>query len=163
MNNRKDNNTKVRNMSTIRLSLAKTTQDVLNISSLLQTEAQGSSNHLTISDCVENYPHVLAYDDEQLIGFIYTNDFAPDILEIYNMFIKKDYRYQGIGTLMIQHLMNNIDKKYQGIIVINSSLYESSEEFISAVPFYNRNDFTLIATTKNTSVLYHELQGDNHE
>lgn len=96
MNNRKDNNTKVHNMSTIRLSLAKTTQDVLNISSLLQTEAQGSSNYLTISDCVENHPHVLAYDDEQLIGFIYTNDFAPDILEIYNMFIKKDYRYQGI-------------------------------------------------------------------
>ena len=59
--------------------------------------------------------------------------------------------------------MNNIDKKYQGIIVINSSLYESSEEFISAVSFYNRNDFTLIAATKNTSVLYHELQGDSHE
>ena len=59
--------------------------------------------------------------------------------------------------------MNNIDKKYQGIIVINSSLYESNEKFISAVPFYNRNDFTLIAETKNTSVLYHELKGDSRE
>lgn len=145
-------------MSTIRFSQAENTQDVLNISCLFKRYSYRDLSHISVKECVENHPHVLAYENDVLIGFIYTNDFAPDILEIYNMFIHPDYRYQGIGTLMMQYTMDHIEEKYQGVIVANSALYDNNEDFVTAVPFYTRNDFDVISKTDNTTVLYRDLR-----
>ena len=149
-------------MSTIRFSQVKTTQDILDVSCLFKQHSHRDLSHIIVKECIENHPHVLAYDDDDLIGFIYTKDFAPDILEIYNMFIHPDYRYQGIGTLMIQHMIDNIEEKYQGIIVVNSALYDNNDDFIPASPFYIRNDFDIISKTDNTTVLYCDLRGVRH-
>lgn len=145
-------------MSTIRFSQYQTTQDILNISCLFQKFSMRKLNHISVKDCIKNYPHILAYDNNSLIGFLYTHNFAPDILELYNLFIHPDYRYQSIGTLMLQHLIENVERQYRGIIVINSSLYNDKGDFVTAVPFYTRNDFDIIAKTDNTSVLYHTVK-----
>ena len=150
-------------MSIIRFTEAKTLQEIMNVSSMFQMESKRKLNHIKVKECIDNYDHVLAYDEDKLIGFIYANEFAPDILEIYNMFIHPDYRNQGIGTLMLQHFINNMDEKYQGIIVINSSLYDQNEKFISAVTFYNMNNFNLIAMTDNSSVLYYDTKVDHEQ
>lgn len=144
-------------MSTIRFSQAKTTQEILDVSCVFKQYTHKDLNHITVKECIDNYPHILAYDNDNLIGFIYTNDFAPDILEIYNIFIHPDYRHQGIGTLMLQHMINNIKEKHQGIIIINSDLYDNDKGFVIAPPFYTRNNFDIIAKTDNTTVLYRDL------
>lgn len=120
---------------------------------LLKEYRETTFSEEKIKEILKNYPSVGAYNNEKLIGFCYTTTFSPDILEIYNLFISKQYRNFNIGSKLLEEItvqakLNN----YKGMILSNSLLYKTKEPKLKAKVFYERNGFKLVLTTGNTDI-----------
>ena len=50
----------------------------------------------------KEYPSVCAWKNNELLGFSYCQSFAPDILEVANIYVRQDIQSQGIGTQILQ-------------------------------------------------------------
>ena len=110
-----------------------------------------------IKKSIEKYPSCIAYKDNNIIGFAYTNRFAPDILELYNIFIHPEYRDKGIGGMILDKIEKNTKKRYSAIILVNSILYNNSKNKKNAINFYINNGYSMIGETKSTKIYFKNL------
>ncbi|PCI46124.1 MAG: hypothetical protein COB49_09045 [Alphaproteobacteria bacterium] len=102
---------------------------------------------------VKKHPAVCAVEDGQMIGFCYTNIFAPDIICIANIFVSEHYRNNGIGEKLLNSVLRQAKKeKFVSAILSNSVLYETKLEKKNPGKFYIKLGFEILYQTPNTIV-----------
>ncbi len=106
---------------------------------------------------LRNYPSVVACCGGNLVGFLYCLRFAPDILEIANIYISKEYRNRGVGNQLLEELMRDMPQDFRALIAVNSSLNKSVERKKRPTNFYLRSGFIVIFENSNTAVYLKEI------
>lgn len=135
------------------LELARASQDhVKDIFSLHHVEARNLVDREYILLCVNSYPGVVALADGRLAGFVICNRFAPDILEIANMRVSREFRRKGIGRMLFSRLREEAAEDWSSFILVNSCLYSQGSQPI-AVGFYLKLGFSVVHRTGNSNVM----------
>ena len=98
------------------------------------------------------YPATVAVLNGDIIGFVYSGRFAPDVLELMNIFVDQSYRNKHLGGRLLAHFEEKAFNGYKGIILVNSALYHANEEKKSAKSFYLRNNYKLLMSTTDSFV-----------
>lgn len=101
---------------------------------------------------IASYPAVVSEIGANIIGFAYCGSFAPDVLELMNIFVSKTHRNRGIGTVLLRKLEEQIFHQYSGIVLVNSALYSALEGKYMATSFYVKNGYRLLMSTGNTDI-----------
>lgn len=107
-----------------------------------------------VREAIADYPSVAATRSGEIVGFCYCFRFAPDIIELANIFVSKQYRSGRLGSAMLTHLLQEIGEPIRGVIAVNSSLNEIREQKASPDSFYLRNGFSIIASTENSTIYW---------
>lgn len=129
--------------------------EILNIVDLFFAETGRKLSSQRIQQQVRDYPSLCAIDDRGLVlGFIYSGRFAPDILELMNLYIRNSDRSQGWGSQLIKTFEANVlkDGQYRAIILVNSCLYESQTTDRPATDFYLKHGYSLCLNTGDSRV-----------
>ena len=136
---------------------AATIEDFPAIVVFFEEELQRSANRTYIREALLNYPAGLAFDEDELIGFIYCGYMAPDVLELANIVIAEKYRSQGIGTELLKYTEKLIAVQAKAILLTNSSLYGNNKGKRNAENFYLSNGYTQINLTGETNLYWKNL------
>ena len=112
--------------------------------------------------CLEDYPSVIATCANRIVGFVYSQRFAPDILELCNIVVAAERQSQGIGKRMLRAFEHAAASRWSSIIVINSSWYKSRSDMARAGRFYETSGYSTIHLTRNhmTALLIKSLKDD---
>ncbi len=119
--------------------------DKQNLNAILEVQKgfiDGWNKEMLISSF--NNPLFYAYgffEEEQLIGFITLG--KSDVLDIETVFVKQDYRHQGVGKTLIEKAVNLAKE-----LNVDGVLLEVRRGNISAVNLYKKMGFTEIAVRK---------------
>ena len=81
------------------------------------------------------------YDNDKLVGFIHINKLYEN-MDIVNIVVDEDYRKRGIGTRLMNHVLNLF-------IDIDCALLEVNEKNEAAIALYKSCDFEVINVRKN--------------
>lgn len=109
---------------------------------------------------IDSYPAFVALDGGRIVGFAVCDKFAPDIIELVNIYVSQDYRNQKIGSKLLQRIESGSSKteQYSEIIAVNSDLYKRPEVKLPATNFYLRAGYKLILETKDKKSICKELK-----
>lgn len=111
-----------------------------------------------VNSHIKNFPSVALIIEGNIVGFAYCSSFAPDIIELANIFIQEEYRNGNNGSLILKEIEKQAkDQDKEGIILVNSMGYSHSEKKRSAKNFYLKNDYELLKTTEQTLVFYKKI------
>lgn len=133
-------------------------KDLGAIEDLIRQELGREPNKKYISDCIATDVSMVAYMGDRLIGFLYCQEFSPDIIEIANLLISKNMQRLGVGARLVDSFEKAAIGKYNGVILLNSSLYDNDiDHFVSAAGFYLKCGYSLVAETRHTKIFYKEL------
>ena len=133
-------------------------EDAASIVSLFKEYRRKSLGVARVRRNLRDFPSVLACSDGALVGFCYCLRFAPDILEIANIYVSKNHRNDGIGELLISELEARTDESVSAFIAVNSLRNQSLEKKIKPTNFYNRNGFRILYENSETTVYLKELR-----
>ncbi len=87
--------------------------------------------------------YIYVYEDIDIVGYI-SSYFDYDTLEILNFCIREDYQRNGIGTLILNNLIDELkDKNLKRVVLEVRSKNEK------AVNFYNKNGFKVVNIRRN--------------
>ncbi len=116
--------------------------------------ATGRQTHdWKIAEVIREFPSATALGPNgDLAGFAYTRRFAPDILELLNLFVAPEYRRQGIATALLRHIEAEAAGRFAAIILVNSDLYKATNDAAGVSRFYERNGYTKSFETKASRV-----------
>ena len=107
---------------------------------------------------LKQYPAFNAFLDRKIVGFVNTKRFAPDILEITNLYVAQPYQGRGIGSQLLQGLETYCKKtQWKALILVNSQLYENKDGKGLAQNFYEKNGYQLSFKTSDTLCFYKVL------
>ncbi len=124
-----------------------------DIQHIVKLYSKHSKSSISIErQLIQGYPSVVVSRQDRMIGFAYCGRFAPDVLELMNIFVHKEFRSEGIGQKLILEIEKRVFHAYKGIILVNSLLYEVKDEKKLAKTFYKRNGYHLLMTTGNTDI-----------
>lgn len=115
-----------------------------------------TGRHLSLdvmSFCINRYPSAFIKSDSNIIAFSYTKPFAPDILEVMNLFVKKDFRNKGHGGALLKEIERQAANNYKAIIGVNSLLYPSKQEKNLEFEFYIKNQFKVMLLTEKSILI----------
>lgn len=118
-----------------------------------------------VANFLDTLPSSLAFDAGHLIGFCFCKSFAPDILELANLFVAASHRGRGVGSQLVMHLESQITSPWRAItspwraiILTNSMLVEGVPNKRPAVRFYERLGYRSVWSTGPTEVLMKSVQ-----
>jgi ribosomal-protein-alanine N-acetyltransferase len=80
-----------------------------------------------------------AYNDDILCGYLIVH--IGDKIDIEKIFVDKNFRKQGIGTMLIKHIINSFSNK--------KIILEVNENNTIAISFYKALGFKLLTTRKD--------------
>jgi len=107
---------------------------------------------------IKDLPSAVAEDNGSLVGFCYTADFAPDVLELANIVVSSDWRNSGVGGRLLAHVEAQASSTFTAIILVNSDLYpDGKSEKRPATNFYLSHDYRMIAATQGTRIFFKDL------
>lgn len=133
--------------------------DVDEIIRLYQKFRNNWSPITELPEKLEKYPALKVLVENSIIGFAYCYSFAPDILEIANIYIDENYRSQGVGSELLKSLEEQaVKENYKALILNNSDAYEGKAESKPSSNFYLGNGYKLIAETVFTRVFFKEIK-----
>jgi ribosomal protein S18 acetylase RimI-like enzyme len=127
-------------------------EDIRHIVKLYSEHSNSSISINRLNQLIQDYPSVVVSRQDRIIGFAYCGRFAPDVLELMNIFVHKEFRYRGIGQKLILEIEKRVFHTYKGIILVNSLLYEVKDVKKLAKTFYKRNGYHLLMTTGSTNI-----------
>lgn len=107
-----------------------------------------------VAEALSLYPSVAATRGGRILGFCYCFRFAPDIIELANIFVARAHRQDGLGSKILRRLLDQICDPIQAIVAVNSALNETTEEKSSPDNFYLRNGFSIVAATEKSTVYW---------
>ena len=104
---------------------------------------------------MEKYPYLVAEEDGQIVGYAYSSPYS--CREAYawsvanSIYLDKDYRRQGIGSLLYQELEKRL--KEQGIVnlLAGSAFTEEEDEYLThgSYNFHTRMGYEKVAHMKD--------------
>lgn len=100
--------------------------------SVFKSELESDSSH-----------YLVVKDNSKIIGFAGIKVTVPDC-DIMNIVVKKDFRNQGIGSLLLKELIN-LSKSLN----VKNLFLEVNEKNTLAILLYNKFGFKKISTRKN--------------
>ena len=100
--------------------------------SVFKSELESDSSH-----------YLVVKDNSKIIGFAGIKVTVPDC-DIMNIVVKKDFRNQGIGSLLLKELIN-LSKSLN----VKDLFLEVNEKNTPAILLYNKFGFKKISTRKN--------------
>ena len=100
--------------------------------SVFKSELESDSSH-----------YLVVKDNSKIIGFAGIKVTLPDC-DIMNIVVKKDFRNQGIGSLLLKELIN-LSKSLN----VKNLFLEVNEKNTPAILLYNKFGFKKISTRKN--------------
>lgn len=109
---------------------------------------------------IDTFPSLIAQrPDGSILGFVYCNRFAPDILEVYNIFVCEPARGQGLGSRLIRRLEVEAHAAgWGGLVLINSVLYPNKLPGSLVSGFYEQLGYRRALDT-GESVVWSKLLG----
>lgn len=122
-----------------------TLNDLNQISSILTSDFDAFWKSSTLKDEIkaENSNYIVAKFNETIVGFAGIK-IMVDQADIMNIVVKKDFRNQGIGGLLLKELID-LTKELK----LDSITLEVMEENYSAIHLYKNFGFKQIGTRKN--------------
>lgn len=126
--------------------------DLPKIISLYNTYRPTGLSKQRMEKELEKHPNILAVNNLKIIGFAYCYGFAPDIVELANIFVEKQFRGKGLGKKMLELVCKKSSKKYCGIIAVNSLKHETFEEKIRPNNLYIRSGFNVVFETPSSTI-----------
>lgn len=105
------------------------------------------------------YPAWAYFVSQEPIAFFYCFHFAPDILELANIFISKEERSLGLGGRLIDLMYDDMQEPFRNVIAVNSFLNSTQEEKGDPRNFYLRNGFVEIAETESSVIFWGARDG----
>ena len=118
-------------LNNIKDSLISDFDDFWNYS-VFKSELESDSSH-----------YLVVKDNSKIIGFAGIKVILPDA-DIMNIVVKKDFRNQGIGSLLLKELIN-LSKSLN----IKNLFLEVNEKNTPAISLYNKFGFKKISIRKN--------------
>lgn len=115
-------------------------------------EAVGWTNYTTKPEMLEvaykNSLHIIGAfnDDEKLIGVLRGVGDGASILFIQDILVYPEYQHQGIGTKLLQQIL----EKYKNVYQIQLATDDSTK----TVSFYESNGFTSLTSLNCVSFIY---------
>ena len=100
--------------------------------SVFKSELESDSSH-----------YLVVKDNSKIIGFAGIKVILPDA-DIMNIVVKKDFRNQGIGSLLLKELIN-LSKSLN----VKNLFLEVNQRNTPAILLYNKFGFKKISTRKN--------------
>ena len=100
--------------------------------SVFKSELESDSSH-----------YLVVKDNSKIIGFAGIKVTVPDC-DIMNIVVKKDFRNQGIGSLLLKELIN-----LSKLLNVKNLFLEVNEKNTPAILLYNKFGFKKISTRKN--------------
>jgi ribosomal protein S18 acetylase RimI-like enzyme len=134
--------------------------DLAKICALYEADLGRISNPDRIGELLESYPSAIAQDDEgNCLGFIFSQSFAPDAIELASLLVAISNRDLGIGSGLLAHFEREASIKYKSVILSNSLLYGQPRNGVkrSARVFYERAGYSVIHETADTIILVKSL------
>jgi N-acetylglutamate synthase-like GNAT family acetyltransferase len=132
-------------------------RDMAAILALFQSELARRPNELRIEECLTSFPSQIAASEHgDLVGFAYSTRVAPDILELLNIVVKRNWRNQGIGGELLTRI-EAMASPYKVIVLYNSGLYENVDEKRDPTDFYQRHGYVAFSLTDNTKFFWKKL------
>jgi len=106
-----------------------------------------------IAHLASDYPAFKATLGNTLVGFCYSNSFAPDVLELCNIYVDHRQHNLGIGSELIRlvHQAAIVDG-FSAMILSNSQLYETLLPKRDPRSFYERHGYTVLLETPKTLI-----------
>ena len=113
----------------------------------------------SLKERLDEYPALKVVQNEKMIGFAYCFKFAPDIMELSQIYIDQNFRSQNIGATLIGKLEKEVSiEGYVGMIAVNSDAYEGKADSKKPTNFYLNNGYALVAQTDKTTVFFKNLK-----
>lgn len=122
-----------------------TLDDLNNIKDNLISDFDDFWNYPVFKSELEspNSYYLVIKNNSKIIGFAGIKLTVPDC-DIMNIVIKKDFRHQGIGSLLLKELIS-LAKSFD----IENLFLEVNEKNTPAISLYNKFGFKKISTRKN--------------
>jgi N-acetylglutamate synthase-like GNAT family acetyltransferase len=133
------------------------TEHLQGIYSLYRRYLAREPNEPRIAMHISQFPSAVLVASDAVVGFVYTTDFAPDILELANILISPEYRNQGYGEELVAYVEATAEEQFSAIILVNSMLYTSAEQKRPATQFYTRRGYEIIGSTQYTNIFYKKI------
>jgi GNAT superfamily N-acetyltransferase len=107
---------------------------------------------------ISEYPSAVAMEDDQTAGFAFCMHFAPDIIQLGNLFVADRYRSQGIGAALVRAVESQAASRFDSVIVVNSMLYEGVPNKRPATDFYLKLGYSVLLSTGPTNIFGKRFQ-----
>ena len=93
---------------------------------------------------VENYHHYIVEDSDSNI-VAWAVDFEKENEIRFSIIVKSRYQGKGWGSLLIAKLQSEVDELYGWVIDHNNSIKANGENYISPLPFYIKQGFSVLS------------------
>jgi GNAT superfamily N-acetyltransferase len=139
-----------------------TLRDFNRIENLYNEFREFSLDRDSLKRAVRNYPSCVATQGRELVGFAYCWRFGPKVAELANIYVKKGYRNEGIGSQFIGMMIDQAaDLGLSAILAINSVEPEPSqiEPKYKPIGFYEKHNFSKVYSSEVTDIYIRALDG----
>lgn len=121
-----------------------TLENLESIKNVLSTDFDDFWSYNTLKDELnaENSYVIIAKDNNEIVGFADLK-IIIDSADIMNIVVRKTYRHNGIGSILLEHLINYAKSKN-----LKSVTLEVNEHNLSAVHLYDKFSFDKIGIRK---------------
>ena len=130
--------------------------DIESVAALHESQNGRPADRSYIERCISGFPSSICLSGDRVVGFAYTNRFAPDILDLANLLVDDDHRGHGIGTLLLTDVERQAVPTWACIILSNSELWPHPPRR-SPLDFYVRNGYSVLFETEHTTVFMKRL------
>lgn len=134
--------------------------DVPRIGELFTEHTGRKPDLATFEGWIEHHPSTGVEIGGQLVGFVVTCRFAPDVLEVTNVLVTPGHRGEGLARAMFAAVeADAVTRGYRSVIVAPSQLNVTVGERADAATFYERLGFRVVHDTPDTVIVVKSLDG----
>ena len=128
--------------------------DLSGLDALFQAHTGRQADLELLGSWIAGSPSAGARRGGELVGYLVTKRFAPDVTEIASLLIAPAERSEGIGSALVAHVERKCAAVGTGAIVVASSAgYATLEERRSPRRMYERLGYRVLLATAQTEVL----------